>query len=342
MGPATQLAISTNYRSTQKIVAAGNAVMESHGLPAIARSGASPGSISTGCMEKFDASLVEQKRHSGDDITAAVLRLTNNSVVNGRQVVMLCRTNSVPWYINWDSGTSLGRSGIERFRDHVRGFMPEHLRAAVTASTTHKYQGLEKDYVIILDSVARSYPLVHPDWVFSRVLGVSIDDLVSEDLRLFYVAVTRARNSLTLITETGSESPFLKKIQSRIRMETFSWEAYQPPSGDAKHFILRVENRPGYKVSTEQGSSETPTYVLRESLKLAGFHFRSVGTQKCWEKLVIAEDFQIEEILDQVWAREAEGIELRLLDSSSAPFKSWSLDRGRAKPHPYPPAAETN
>jgi DNA helicase-4 len=44
--------------------------------------------------------------------------------------------------------------------------------------------------VIVLDAVKRSYPLIHPNWVFLRVFGDSIDSIEDEERRLFYVATT--------------------------------------------------------------------------------------------------------------------------------------------------------
>ncbi|MBD2281236.1 MAG: hypothetical protein HEQ13_04075 [Dolichospermum sp. DEX189] len=52
-----------------------------------------------------------------------------------------------------------------------------------------------KEY-IILDAIPRCYPLIHPDLMFTRVFGDSIESVVNEERRLFYVALTRAVETL--------------------------------------------------------------------------------------------------------------------------------------------------
>lgn len=52
-----------------------------------------------------------------------------------------------------------------------------------------------------MDAVARSYPLIHPDWVFSRVLGDSLEKIICEERRLLYVAMTRAAEKLVITTD---------------------------------------------------------------------------------------------------------------------------------------------
>jgi len=42
---------------------------------------------------------------------------------------------------------------------------------AICISTTHRFKGLEEPAVIVLDAVQRSYPLIHPHWVFPRIFG---------------------------------------------------------------------------------------------------------------------------------------------------------------------------
>jgi DNA helicase-4 len=89
---------------------------------------------------------------------------------------------------------------LDRFLEQVRSYLPEPDRGRVTISTTHKYKGLEQSAVIVLDALDRSYPLIHPTWVFLRVFGDTIEALEEEERRLFYVATTRAAGSLAIVT----------------------------------------------------------------------------------------------------------------------------------------------
>jgi DNA helicase-4 len=295
--------------------------MIGRGTPARSNVRAVQGSVGIAHLDEFDASGLEQKRHPGDDITPAVLRLVARSLAEGRTVAILSRRNGIPWYVNWTTGAAAPTRGLQGFLDHLRSFLQPDQHERVTVSTAHRFKGLERDDVIVIDAVSRSYPLVHPDWIFGRVLGVTLDDLVAEDRRLFYVAVTRARNALYLITEPRSESPFLKGV----RQQSFelAWSSYPPPTGIVGHIVLHVENRQGCKVPNDHGGFDQPTYAMRESLKLAGFRFVGSGGTRAWEKVVASEGFQFDRFIEQAWIREAIGIEIIAFDESGTTVNRW-------------------
>ncbi len=123
----------------------------------------------------------------GDEATLALLRLVRHILDSGLDLVMLSRRNDVPWYVSYASELSGGPDGLERFTEHVRSFLPEDDRPRVKASTAHNYKGREKDAVIVLDADEGCYPLIHPNWVFLRVFGDTIERIEAEERRLFYV-----------------------------------------------------------------------------------------------------------------------------------------------------------
>jgi DNA helicase IV len=85
----------------------------------------------------------------------------------------------------------------------------------VTARTIHAAKGLEAKIVFIIGLTDGSggFPDVWLDDVVFRVIrDVKYDMLMEEERRLFYVALTRAKDELFLITELGSESKFLDEI----------------------------------------------------------------------------------------------------------------------------------
>ena len=86
----------------------------------------------------------------------------------------------------------------------------------VQCLTAHGSKGLEADVVIVLNADERKFPLIHPDNLLNRILGVNIDGVFREEERLFYVAITRAKKELYLITEKDRESEFLDKIASEL------------------------------------------------------------------------------------------------------------------------------
>jgi DNA helicase IV len=90
----------------------------------------------------------------------------------------------------------------------------------VTISTAHKYKGLQKEVVIMLDAVPRCYPLLHPDLMLARVFGDSIERVIAEERRLFYVALTRVVERLFILTEKNNFSPFLEDLRNSIYLSS--------------------------------------------------------------------------------------------------------------------------
>lgn len=85
----------------------------------------------------------------------------------------------------------------------------------VTAKTIHASKGLEAKTVFIIGLTDGSggFPDIWLDDVVFRVVkDVKYDMLMEEERRLFYVALTRAKDELFLITELGSESRFIEEI----------------------------------------------------------------------------------------------------------------------------------
>lgn len=85
--------------------------------------------------------------------------------------------------------------------------------ALIEVMTAHKSKGKEANTVIVLQAVSRQFPKVHSDNQLFGPFGVTAEDVLAEERRLFYVAATRAEHRLMLLTETGKESPYLRFMQ---------------------------------------------------------------------------------------------------------------------------------
>ncbi|RIJ99872.1 MAG: DNA helicase UvrD [Armatimonadetes bacterium] len=279
--------ISTNWRSERAIVEAGNALMRDLGEPAKARQTAGAGEYVVGWLDEFEPTAPEEERHEGDEFTPAVLRLVSGFLKRGMDVVMLSRRNGLPWYVNY---TERRRSdGLERFQEHIRAFLPEDDRRRVTASTTHKYKGLEKPAVVVLDALDRSYPLVHPHWVFLRLFGDSVDRIVAEERRLFYVALTRAEQVVVLLTESNRPSPFLDDLEAHS-VQRVDWRQFQPVGAAGCELVeVRVHN----------------AYDVRDQLKQQGYSWAGQrnANSKYWRRSLQRDGFNFErDIINQPWA----------------------------------------
>ncbi|HZV69338.1 MAG TPA: ATP-dependent helicase [Saprospiraceae bacterium] len=93
----------------------------------------------------------------------------------------------------------------------------------IQAKTIHAAKGLEAKVVFILGLTDGSggFPDVWmEDRIFQIIKKTNRDLLLEEERRLFYVAITRAKDKLYLITEKGNESSFLKEIPEIYTVKT--------------------------------------------------------------------------------------------------------------------------
>lgn len=283
------LSMPTNYRSARSIVRVGNGLMHGRGQAAQAKR-SEPGEVMVADLEGFARSGPEETEHGNDRITPATLRLAWGFLRNEKDVVLLCRTKYLPWYVEGKANRSL-----TGFVEHVRSLLPEGDRERITASTTHSYKGLERQAVIVLDAIERNYPLIHPNWVFQRVFGDHIGGLEEEERRVFYVAMTRAKDSLVLVTEKGRKSPFLTGIEQARKLTPVVWEDLAPVRGLGDRLVeIRVPGR--------------YAYAVKEQLKRDGYQWNAPG--KYWYRCGSATGFSLETLRQAPWAQDGVRIEV--------------------------------
>ena len=171
--------------------------------------------------------------------------------------------------------------------------------------------------MVVLDAVAGCYPLLHPDLVFTRILGDSVDRTVDEERRLFYVALTRAANSVFIVTAKSDLSPFLERLEDVQRID---WSDYPPLGGPTKRIIVRVGN--------QSERSDRPTYAIKDLLKADGYRWSSTEWP-AWVRIYPADGFSVDRLLnDALWAAQGDGIEVRLYDDIDNMLMVYRAYRG--------------
>ena len=103
---------------------------------------------------------------------------------------------------------------LGRYRDSTKGLPGEWRRLF---STVHQAKGLEEDYAVVLDlkNDPRGFPSqIEDDPVLELVLPVTGEGAFpfAEERRLFYVAMTRARRGVYLVTDPDRPSAFVLEL----------------------------------------------------------------------------------------------------------------------------------
>ena len=313
------LNLSTNYRSDKYVVEFGNQIMNGQGIPAQA-SHSRQTRISIAYLDKIKPTPHEQEVHNGDLITPALLRLLQEELEKNRDIVILSRTNTIPYYVSQNSSDVSSRK-LDGYLTHIRSFFDEDLARRITISTSHRYKGREKKTVILLDAIERRYPFIHPDWVFSRILGSDLSSVMSEERRLLYVASTRAIVKLIVLTDQKEITPFLNLQTNKELIQEIKWENLEGPTSVTKQVLVLVGNS-----AQSRGDG---TFPLRDLLKSSGYEYIP-GVWSHWRKAYVASNFSIGELREELWAQKdvsikKSGIEVRLVVSPNVEFARFSI-----------------
>lgn len=188
--------LNLNYRSTQNIVGASNEVIK-HNKFKIDKD--------VLASKMSEHKIVVYAGHNEDDNVQFCLnkvRELTDGGVNNDDILFLYRRSKM-------------------FSPYFFAFKNEGIR--VPYKTIHAAKGLEAKVVFIIGLTEGSggFPDIWlEDRIFQVIKKANHDLLMEEERRLFYVAITRAKDKLFLITEKGNESSFLKEIPAVFTVRT--------------------------------------------------------------------------------------------------------------------------
>lgn len=188
--------LNLNYRSTQHIVGASNEVIKNNRYQIAKETMAAKVSgqkiiVYSGADEEENVAFCVQR-----------VRECLDAGVPAEEILFLYRRSKMasPFY------EALKKQGLNaQFR------------------TIHGAKGLEAQVVFIVgltDGFGGFPDIWLEDRIFQVVKKANLDLLLEEERRLFYVALTRAKDKLFLITEKGRESSFLKEIPATYTVRT--------------------------------------------------------------------------------------------------------------------------
>ncbi len=95
----------------------------------------------------------------------------------------------------------------------------KHPGLRISFCSIHSAKGLEADYVVVIDMDAAAgrlgFPASHPDEPILRLVQPEAEDFpFAEERRLFYVALTRAKQSVTLLVDPDRPSAFVRELEA--------------------------------------------------------------------------------------------------------------------------------
>lgn len=196
--------LNLNYRSTQNIVGASNEVIKHNKFKVEKDIQASKKSehkivVYAGCSEEENIQFCLDK-----------VRELQNTGLTSEDILFLYRRTHM-----YNPGAYSGKPS------YSKTFYKEGVK--VQAKTIHSAKGLEAKVVFIIGLTEGNggFPDIWlEDRIFQVIKKANHDLLMEEERRLFYVAITRAKDKLFLITEKGNESRFLKEIPDIFTVKT--------------------------------------------------------------------------------------------------------------------------
>ncbi|WP_276979521.1 ATP-dependent helicase [Flavobacterium filum] len=193
---ARTIKLNLNYRSTQNIVGASNEVIKNNKFKVDKDVQAS---------KKSEHKIVVYSGNSEEENIQFCLEKVRELLEDGisnDEILFLYRRSKM-------------------YSPYFYRFKNEGIR--VQGKTIHASKGLEAKVVFIIGLTEGSggFPDIWlEDRIFQVIKKANHDLLMEEERRLFYVAITRAKDKLFLITEKGNESTFLKEIPEAFTVRT--------------------------------------------------------------------------------------------------------------------------
>ena len=281
VGQQNRIVLRKNYRSQNAVVGFGNAIMKGFG-PAASATRTGTDLVLRANLNDF-AMTDEEALLTGDDRkVAAIMRIVSQELSCGETVTLLGRKNR----------------SFDSLRAQILQLLDEDQMRRVHFSTVHSYKGQEADCVLVLDANDDMYPHFHPRWIFDQIFGKTLETIRNDERRLLYVAATRAKNRLTVLTD-GPESQLLPSGRQDFSVDV-QWDRDFPPRWTKSH--------QGQFVIVEGGSE---SYDARRKLIESGFKF--AGNRKHYRRTLTGID--LAELRVEPWSLEASGLTVVILDS---------------------------
>jgi len=187
------ITLSTNYRSSKQIVELINSAMESARLPELKH------------FNELNAEIKLIGFESEDDEINFVVNKIKDTDISKNEIFVLARTNR----IISELADRMKLNGIKHIvRTEERHVDIGAAKDEVTLATVHSIKGLEADTVFVVGCNGLSFPCKTSEHPIMELTKIYDYDKEEEERRLFYVAMSRAKNRLYL-TYSGKPTRFV-------------------------------------------------------------------------------------------------------------------------------------
>lgn len=176
-----------NFRSTESIVKVGNEIIANN---------ANQIEKEVVSFKKDDRKVILWKANSDDEIIPFI-------------------REKLEYHLKQDRFTAKDIMVLGRRTDHISTIKDALENTGIRITTIHKSKGLEARVVFIagLKGGSGGFPDTWlSDSIYQVVKETNMDILMEEERRLFYVAITRAKEHLYLLTANGLESKFIDEL----------------------------------------------------------------------------------------------------------------------------------
>lgn len=269
-----RITLTTNYRSGEHIVKAGNAVMFGRGKLAKEARGASLGRIDVYNTQSTFVQFIRNSQTEDEWLQDKIyfpegtIGKASEYVLRQAQVFKACTqflspalsagkiietakaAGRLPHALllsrtGYAYGLELAdfKSRLVKILVAVTGADEKLISRLIHISTAHGSKGREAHTVIVLDATEMQFPKIHPDNLLFEIFGVTEGDVLEEERRLFYVAVSRAISHLIVFTDRDKESPYLSLLPKGTALYPGRSEvrpAYSPKTTFERYIFKRL------------------------------------------------------------------------------------------------------
>ena len=213
-----KLMLSTNYRSNNDIVKAGCDFLRMHFDENIDFTSTKAGQNSVCCTD------ISRKKPSGSKenrYLEQVVQIISDNKTKG-SITILHRNRKLSFMTKSSDihGERSHRKELHEFLALVRNecvkkniMSEQDFSEKVTIDTIHKSKGLEADVVIFLETDTDVISSIHPNLSLFSIFGDTPEIVMADEKRLFYVAITRAKEQLWLLYDGDeNKSDFLNGL----------------------------------------------------------------------------------------------------------------------------------